>query len=52
MTTQRSRFYFAGHGYIEDSGGFLCASDSESGDDGLALSEVMTMWPMANSRIR
>jgi hypothetical protein len=36
-------FYFAGHGYIEDTGGFLCASDSETGDDGLALSEVMTL---------
>lgn len=36
-------FYFAGHGYLEDTGGFLCASDSETGDDGLALSEVMTM---------
>lgn len=34
-------FYFAGHGYIEDTGGFLCASDSETGDDGLALSELM-----------
>lgn len=36
-------FYFAGHGYIEDTGGFLCASDCESGDDGLSLAEVMTM---------
>jgi hypothetical protein len=36
-------FYFAGHGYIEDTGGFLCASDCETGDDGLALSEVM-IW--------
>lgn len=36
-------FYFAGHGYIEDTGGFLCASDSETGDDGLALAEVMTL---------
>lgn len=36
-------FYFAGHGYIEDTGGFLCASDSETGDDGLALTEVMTL---------
>jgi hypothetical protein len=34
-------FYFAGHGYIEDTGGYLCASDCESGDDGLALSEIM-----------
>lgn len=36
-------FYFAGHGYIEDTGGFLCGSDSETGDDGLSLSEVMTL---------
>lgn len=33
--------YFAGHGYIEDTGGYLCASDCETGDDGLALSEIM-----------
>jgi hypothetical protein len=36
-------FYFAGHGYIEDTGGFLCASDSEIGDDGLSLQELMTL---------
>jgi len=36
-------FYFAGHGYIEDTGGFLCATDSDAGDDGLPLSEVMTL---------
>lgn len=36
-------FYFAGHGHIEDTGGFLCASDSDTGDDGLSLSEVMSL---------
>jgi len=36
-------FYFSGHGYLEDTGGFLCASDSRSGDDGLSLTEVMTL---------
>src|SRR5690348_15166713 len=36
-------FYFAGHGYIEDTGGFLCASDSETRDDGLSLQELMTL---------
>jgi hypothetical protein len=36
-------FYFAGHGYIEDTGGFLCASDCETGDDGLPLSDVMLL---------
>lgn len=36
-------FYFAGHGYIDDTGGFLCASDCKSGHDGLSLSEIMAM---------
>ncbi|WP_416637558.1 caspase family protein [Pseudomonas sp. OHS18] len=36
-------FYFAGHGYIEDTGGYLCATDTRDGDDGLALVEVMTL---------
>ena len=36
-------FYFAGHGYIDDTGGFLCASNCKSGHDGLALSEIMAM---------
>lgn len=36
-----SLFYFAGHGYIDDTGGFLCASDSETGHDGLSLDDVM-----------
>lgn len=35
-------FYFSGHGHIEDTGGYLCASDTESGDDGLSMSDVMT----------
>jgi len=36
-------FYFAGHGYVEDTGGFLCAGDCKTGDDGLSLTEVMTL---------
>lgn len=35
--------YFAGHGYIEATGGYLCASDCETGDDGIPLAEIMTM---------
>ena len=35
--------YFAGHGYIEDTGGFLCAGDCKTGDDGFALAELMTL---------
>ena len=42
--------YFAGHGYIEATGGYLCASDSRSGDEGLPLGEILAL---ANaSRIR
>ena len=45
-------FYFAGHGYIEDAGGYLCASDSDAGDDGVALSEVMTLANASKARNR
>ena len=36
-------FYFAGHGYIEDTGGFLCGTECKAGDDGLSLAELMTI---------
>lgn len=35
-------FYFAGHGHIEAAGGYLLASDSRRGDEGVSLSEVLT----------
>lgn len=35
-------FYFAGHGHIETTGGYLCGSDCRSGDDGLSLMDVLT----------
>jgi hypothetical protein len=35
--------YFAGHGYIEDTGGFLCAGDCKTGDDGFSIAELMTL---------
>lgn len=35
--------YFAGHGYLEATGGYLCASDCRTGDDGLPLSDIMTL---------
>ena len=43
-------FYFAGHGYIETTGGYLCAGDSKTGDDGLALSDVMTFANESKAR--
>jgi hypothetical protein len=35
-------FYFAGHGHIEATGGYLLATDSRRGDAGIPLSEVLT----------
>jgi len=35
-------FYFAGHGHIEATGGYLLATDSGRGDEGLSLSDVLT----------
>lgn len=35
-------FYFAGHGHIEATGGYLLASDSNRGDEGVSLSEILT----------
>src|ERR1700739_1449585 len=43
-------FYFAGHGYIETTGGYLCASDCQTGDDGLPLSEIMTLANESKSK--
>ena len=43
-------FYFAGHGYIEATGGYLCAGDCKTGDDGLALSEIMTLANKSSAR--
>ncbi len=36
-------FYFAGHGHIEATGGYLCTSDVLSGHDGVPLAEIMTL---------
>lgn len=44
--------YFAGHGYIEATGGYLCSSDVEKGHDGLSLSEVMVMANKSNFQNR
>ena len=35
-------FYFAGHGHIETSGGYILASDAKRGDEGVSLSDILT----------
>ncbi len=36
-------FYFSGHGFIENSGGFLITSECKYGDDGFPLSELLNI---------
>ena len=36
-------FYFAGHGHIEATGGYLLASDAARGDEGLPLNEILVL---------
>lgn len=43
-------FYFSGHGYIDATGGFLCASDCVDGDDGLSLHDVMSFANESRAR--
>jgi len=43
-------FYFAGHGHIEATGGYLLASDSKSGDDGVPLGDVLTFANQSRAR--
>lgn len=48
--TDVSLFYFAGHGYIESTGGYLCAGDCKTGDDGLPLSDIMSLANVSAAR--
>ncbi|HSR09066.1 MAG TPA: caspase family protein [Bryobacteraceae bacterium] len=48
--SETALFYFAGHGYIEATGGYLLASDCETGDDGLPLSEVLILANASKAR--
>lgn len=43
-------FYFAGHGHIEATGGYLCGSDCATGDDGLSLHEVVVLANKAKAK--
>lgn len=35
--------FFAGHGHIEATGGYLLATDSRRGDEGVSLTEILTL---------
>jgi hypothetical protein len=42
--------YFAGHGHIDSTGGYLCTSDAVNGDDGLSLHEIVTLANLSKAR--
>lgn len=44
--------YFAGHGYVEATGGYLCGTDCRTGDDGLPLAEIMALANKSKARNR
>lgn len=43
-------FYFAGHGHIESTGGYLITSDCQTGDDGTALGDIVTFANASKAR--
>ena len=45
-------FYFAGHGHIEATGGYLIASDAKEGHEGIPLGEVLTFANQSAARNR
>ncbi len=45
-------FYFAGHGHLESTGGYLIASDATSGEEGLPLNEVLAFANASSARNR
>lgn len=42
-TYEVALLYFAGHGHVEGTGGYLCGSECRRGDDGLPLAEVISI---------
>jgi len=45
-------FYFSGHGHIEATGGYILASDSKEGDEGVSLGDVLTYANESSARNR
>lgn len=43
-------FYFSGHGYVENSGGYLITTDSKNGDEGLQLEEILRLANESQAR--
>ena len=45
-------FYFAGHGHVEATGGYICGSESTKGDEGLGLADIMLLAGQSKAKYR
>lgn len=43
-------FYFSGHGYVENTGGYLITSECVDGDDGFPMTELLQIANESNAR--
>ncbi len=43
-------FYFSGHGYVENTGGYLITSECSDGDDGFPLTELLQIANESQAR--
>lgn len=43
IKAETALFYFAGHGHIEATGGYLLTSDARRGDEGVSLAEILVI---------
>lgn len=48
--SETALLYFAGHGHIESTGGYLISTDCKGGDDGVPLSEIMIIANQSKAR--
>jgi hypothetical protein len=45
-------FYFAGHGHVDATGGYVCGSESTKGDEGLSLADIMVLAGQSKAKYR
>ncbi|KIN88605.1 caspase family protein [Thauera sp. SWB20] len=50
--SETALFYFAGHGHVESTGGYIIPSEASSGDEGLPLNEVLHFANQSAARNR
>lgn len=43
-------FYFSGHGYVENTGGYLITSECQDGDDGFSMTELLQIANESKAR--